>query len=79
MRFLNDVVFSKIKTAYQTGIHVEPAWYLTADTVFGHLHELTQTSSRCSPLFPTSDWPTRTSIIFSQVESASDWPEKRRR
>lgn len=34
MRFMNDVVFSKIKTAYETRIHAEPAWYLTADTTF---------------------------------------------
>lgn len=34
MQFMNYVVFSKIKTAYQTRIHVEPAWFLTADTVF---------------------------------------------
>lgn len=34
MQFMNDVVFCKTKTAYQTGMPVEPAWYLTADTVF---------------------------------------------
>lgn len=34
MQFMNDVVFSKMKTAYQTRMPVEPAWYLTADTVF---------------------------------------------
>lgn len=34
MQFMNDVVFSKIQTAYQTRTHAEPAWFLTADTAF---------------------------------------------